>query len=131
MNDTTDSTDESNPHAGLEFTCPTKVGEPQTRTVEHGDGETHEETYRERCGTTLTYEDDYIGMARTTEARKNGYEETALKFRCPDCGDISYRCPICADSNRPGWFKGESSGDLLACHNCNAKEAARQRKERF
>jgi hypothetical protein len=76
-----------------------------------------------RCGTTVTYEDDYKGMVR-----QEGWEGKGLRLRCPDCGTNHTVCPICHGG---GWYRGESTGNMLACHCCNPSEAARQmRRER-
>jgi len=130
-NDTQSNDSTDNPHADYETRCTTVVGTQMQEQQTAPDGEVREVETNEHCGTTLTYADHYVGMAGTTTARQEGYEQDALKFRCPDCGELEYRCPICSDSGQPGWFRGESTGDMLACHNCNAAEAQRQQRGRF
>lgn len=76
------------------------------------------------------------GEDRHGTALRDRFEQSALRFDCPDCGATRWVCPVCSDHLKDdadrnahraaGWFYGESTGDALACHNCNAAEAARQ-----
>lgn len=60
--------------------------------------------------------------------------------RCSNCEEI-LPCPVCQADEYPdnvvesdtcpaGWFRGESTGDCLACHFCNIEEAQRQKRSR-
>jgi hypothetical protein len=93
-------------HTDLEIRCYNETGE----TNEYGNPET--------CETTVTYEDDYSGMVS-----KRGYEGRILRLRCPECNMAHDVCPVCHGG---GWFRGESTGEMLACHVCNQAEYAAQ-----
>ena len=86
-------------------------------------GEENEWGNEKLCETTVTYEDDYVGMVP-----HNSMEGKALRLRCPECGKNHDVCPVCEGG---GWYRGESTGKQLACHNCNAGEAARQDRDPF
>lgn len=81
---------------------------------------------QKRCDTTIRYEDHGTYLQHVPSDLRDRYEAAALKLVCPACGEVHYRCPVCADSKTPGYFRGETTNDLIACHNCNAQEAARQ-----
>lgn len=82
------------------------------------------------CDTEITEPDHKVGMVRT-EAREHGMEQ-ALKFICPGCGKAHFICPVCFDAEgSTGWFRGESTGKMLACHNCNQREYERQRRDPY
>jgi hypothetical protein len=88
--------------------------------------------------TELTYEDNgrFVSTPRGEDHYgtdlRHRFESSALRFDCPDCDRTFWVCPVCSepddsDDNSPaGWFVGESTGDQIACHNCNQAEAARQ-----
>jgi len=117
----------SSPHSDLEFDCPATLDQTEeVMMIDRESGEKRPVEQPKRCRATITYDDHYVGMSSHTEARKQGYEGKALKFRCPDCGEITLLCPVCADSNTPGWYRGESTGEMLACHNCNHEEYVQQ-----
>jgi hypothetical protein len=68
---------------------------------------------------------------------RDRFDQSALRFDCPTCGVTTWVCPVCSDHldpsvedahHAPGWFYGDSTGDALACHNCNSQEAARQER---
>lgn len=68
--------------------------------------------------------DDYVGMRHM-----DGFEGKVHAFRCPECYETRAVCPVCTgEDGAPGWFRGESTGDMLACHVCNAREAAAQHR---
>jgi hypothetical protein len=108
-------------HAGKSIRCAGETGE----TNDHGNPVS--------CGRTLTFGDDG-GFVRV-DPRPDGFEAGALRFDCPDCGSTHWLCPVCSDqdgeNSPPGWFRGDSTRELIACHNCNAAEAARQQRGRF
>lgn len=90
--------------------------------------------------TELTFEDHgtYVQNLGGTDDRgtdlRDRFQQSALRFDCPDCGRRHFMCPVCSDPDEntaPGWFRGESTGESLACHNCNAAEAARQRRSPY
>ena len=85
----------------------------------------------------LTFEEHgrFLSSVHGTDDRgtslRERFEAAALRFDCPECGRRYFMCPTCSDPDEhssPGWFRGESTGDMIACHNCNAAEAARQRR---
>lgn len=90
------------------------------------DAETHE-------GVTLTFEDH--GRFVRSPPRSEGFESSALRFDCPECGRTVWVCPVCSDHLKdgadayraPGYFRGETSGEVIPCHNCNQSEVAAQR----
>lgn len=107
-------------HAGKRVRCVAETGD----TNEHGNPVL--------CETTLTFEEH--GRFVRSDPRPDGFEAAALRFDCPECGAERWLCPVCSEQDEnspPGWFRGESTGDLIACHNCNAAEAARQDRGRF
>lgn len=66
--------------------------------------------------------------------RKAGTDESA---RCSECGE-GLPCPVCQagaydeendnDTCPPGYFRGESTGDCIACHFCNHREVVRKQR---
>jgi len=85
----------------------------------------------------LTFEDHgrYVQHPSGTDDRgtdlRDRFQQSALRFDCPDCGRTFWMCPVCSDpddTSAPGWFRGESTRELIACHSCNATEAARQKR---
>ena len=86
-------------------------------------GEENEWGNQERCGTDVTYEDHFKGLVR-----RQGWEGQALRLRCPDCGKNHTVCPVCHGG---GWFRGESTGQMMACHVCNTREYQREQQARF
>jgi len=114
------------PHAGKAVVC------------RHPDDDSIDNT------TELTFEEHgrFVSSPRGEDRHgtpvRSRFESSALRFNCPDCGVVRWVCPVCSDHldpddtgahNAAGWFYGESTGDALACHNCNAKEAARQARQ--
>lgn len=93
--------------------------------------------------TELTFEEHgrYVQHLSGADDRgtdlRDRFQQSALRFDCPDCGRTHYVCPVCSepddsdDNSPPGWFRGDSTGDQIACHNCNAKEAARQTRSPY
>jgi len=95
------------------------------------------------CGTELNYADHgrYVKRPRGRDLRdqdlRDRFEQSALRFDCPDCGATLWTCPVCSDHldpsvdgahTAPGWYYGDSTGDALPCHNCNREEVVRQRQ---
>lgn len=87
---------------------------------------------------TLTYEEN--GRFVRSPPSDAGVESSALRFDCPECDRVVWVCPVCSEHlkddadnphHAPGWFYGDSTGEAIACHNCNAAEAARQSREAF
>jgi len=80
------------------------------------------------------YEQHLSGEDHHGTALRERFEAAALRFRCPDCGRDWHTCPVCSepddtDDNTPaGWFRGDSTGDQIPCHNCNQQEVAAQRR---
>lgn len=116
-------------HAGMEINCHAE------RTDEEGEPILNDHGNPELCDAVLNWNDHgrYVqhprGEDRNGTRLEDRFEQSALRFDCPDCGAVHWRCPVCSDEGgAPGWFRGESTGDMLACHNCNAKEAARQQR---
>lgn len=98
-------------HADLELYC----REPTDETNDYGNPE--------MCDTEVTYEDHFKGMVR-----RDGWEGKALRLRCPECGKNHTICPVCEGG---GWFRGEDTGKMLACHVCNQQEYAAQQQDPF
>lgn len=96
----------SNPHDGKTVTCY---------------GHDHDEHDRR----ILTFEEH--GRFIRSAPGDTGFEASGLRFKCPECGRVQWWCPVCSDSSPPGWFRGESTGKMLPCHNCNQSEVAAQR----
>lgn len=119
-------------HAGITVRCPGEVGEPEETEQEFSDGTTRTVKQVPRCQTKLTWE-EHGQFVRTPPGEvRDRFEQSALKFTCPDCGHVTWKCPVCSDPDEntpPGWFRGEDTGEQLPCHNCNAEEVARQRME--
>lgn len=99
--------------------------------------DTDDDSVDTREPTTLSFEEHgrfmrhLSGKDRFDTPLRERFESAALRFDCPTCGQQHYLCPICSDEDGtgpPGWFRGESSGEMIACHNCNAAEAARQER---
>lgn len=86
-------------------------------------GEENEWGNPEICDTELTYEDDYVGLARKPE-----WEGKALRLKCDECGSHTHVCPVCHGG---GWYRGESTGKQLACHVCNTREYRRQTRSAY
>jgi len=97
------------------------------------------------CDAELTFEDHatFVQSPRGEDRHGNDvrdrFESSAIRFDCPDCGASKWVCPVCTDhlledppdhaTATPGWFVGESTGDRIACHNCNQAESARQMRQ--
>lgn len=73
------------------------------------------------CGTELSYEEHFKGLAR-----KPGWEGKALRLVCDECGSSNLVCPVCHGG---GWYRGEQTRKQLACHVCNIREYQRQQME--
>jgi hypothetical protein len=93
-----------------------------------------------RCDSLVSFEEHgrYVSSLSGTDSHgtplRDRFESGALRFQCPECGEVHYRCPVCTDPDDrspPGWFVGDSSGEQLACHNCNDRAATRQRRGRY
>lgn len=104
-------------------------------TDDDGEPIENEHGYPKQCGTEMTGSQHatFVRSPRGEDSHGQRLEErftaSALRWDCPSCGATLWTCPICFDtSGPPGWFRGESSNQQLACHNCNAKEAARQQR---
>jgi hypothetical protein len=104
----TTDTDLNDAHIGLEVRCDKETGEEN----EWGNPEL--------CDNILTYEDDFSGLVR-----KQGWEGRALRLVCDECGNSTLVCQVCHGG---GWYKGESTGKLLACHVCNTREYWQQQR---
>jgi len=90
--------------------------------------------------TSLTFEEHgrYVQHLSGADDRGNDlrdrFQQSALRFDCPNCGRRHFMCPLCSepddsDDNSPvGWFRGDTTGEQIACHNCNQREVARQRR---
>lgn len=76
-----------------------------------------------------TYQEPLAGTDRRGTPLRDRFERSALRFKCPDCGAVHHACPVCYGDGTPGWFRGATSGEMIACHNCNSGEAARQRRQ--
>lgn len=123
-------------HSGKTVRCGGELtdeeGEPLVREQELPDNHpdapgTHEVV--QRCDTILEYDEHGRYVSSPPASVRDRFESSALRFDCPDCGNTTWVCPVCSDeddNSPPGWFRGESTGEQIACHNCNAKEAARQ-----
>jgi len=121
--------DSDSVHADLELRCGAKL------TDDDGEQILNDHGYPAVCDTTMNGADHATfvrspgGTDRHGTPLRERFTRDALKFRCPDCGAVKWACPVCSgEDGGPGWFVGESSGDRLACHNCNEREAARQRR---
>ena len=128
-------------HAGKAVRCSSVLtdddGEPITE--EHDvqdpnapDGATVE--VEQRCDTELNFTDHGRFVSSPRGEARDRFEAAALKFTCPECGGVTYMCPICSeppdsDDNSPaGWFRGESTGEQIPCHNCNQREIQERRR---
>lgn len=116
---------EDNPHEDIEFRCPGRLDETEEVQVIRKMEKVTEERQK-LCDTLLTYDDNYVTMTRGSAARREGFSDSALVFDCHECGHRTLICPVCGDSDTPGYFRGETTGELIACHNCNMEEAIRQ-----
>lgn len=107
---------ESNdPHAGLEVRCGGEL------TDDDGEPITNEYGNQMRCDRTLEWADH--GTYTKHPPRDSGFEAGALRFECPDCGNVTFVCNICSnDDAAPGWFRTDSDGAPMPCHNCNQQE---------
>lgn len=128
----------NDPHSGKRMRCGGELldenDEPITRGQQlpenHPDAPGTQEV-TQCCDTELNY-DEHGRFASSVPGRvRDRFEASALRFDCPDCGNVTWMCPICSDQDDnapPGWFYGESTGEQIACHNCNATEAAMQQQ---
>ena len=129
-------------HADLHLSCGAKLrdddGDVLTRTTDLPDNHpdapgTHEQPHF--CGTQMVGRDHATfvqtprGKDRHGNLLRDRFQQDALRFTCPDCGADSWVCPVCSGDGAPGWFRGDSTGDLLPCHNCNMEEVQRQRRD--
>lgn len=113
-------------HAGKTVRCSGELTDDDGEPIlnDHGNPEI--------CDTTLTFVDHgrFVSSPQAKEPRER-YEAAALRFDCPECGKTHWVCPICSDEDDnapPGWFRGESTGEQMPCHNCNQREVAAQRR---
>lgn len=100
--------------------------------------ETNEHGNPKLCEAELNEEDhgQFIRSPRGEDRHgtrlEDRFEMGCIRLTCPECGTVHHVCNMCHDEDGgPGWYRGESTGDLLACDNCNAREAARQRQSAF
>jgi len=116
--------------ADYERPCGAQLDEKMTKTIEPGDhpnapDEPQEVETFKHCQETLTFAEHYQGMRHV-----EGYGAKVHALRCPTCGEVHGVCPVCTDEEgAPGWYRGESTGEMLACHVCNQQEYARQLQE--
>lgn len=121
---------DNSPHADLMIRCGARLTDDDGEPVlnEHGN--------QTICDTEMvgSQHAEFVknphGEDRHGNDLQKRFVQDALKFTCPDCGAVTYTCPACADSQSPGWFRGESTGDMIPCHNCNQDEVRRQRRQR-
>lgn len=79
----------------------------------------------EWCDAELTFSENYAGMRHMPN-----YEGKVHALKCPKCGELQGVCPLCTgEDGGPGWYRGESTGDMLACHVCNHREYVAQRRD--
>ena len=124
--------DSDSTHADSTLRCHGDVTDDDGEPIMNDHG--HPQT----CGTELTGEDHatFVRSPRGEDSHgqrlEDRFQQDALRWDCPDCGATLWTCPVCYDDRGgPGWFVGDSTGDMLACHNCNAQEAARQSRGAF
>lgn len=138
---------ESSPHAGLEVRCSGVItddeGNPVTKEVDIPDPEmpaAASKHVHQHCDTVLSFEEhgrfvkNPRGEGQHGKALHERFEAAALAFDCPECGVTTYRCPVCSDSDEQtpaGWFRGESTGEQIACPNCNHEEVVRERRNPY
>jgi len=124
--------DDESVHADLTIHCRAELTDDDGEPIENDHGN------QEVCDTELLYRDHgrYVTHPRGEDRRgaqlTDRFTQSALKFSCPDCGAATWVCPVCSedgDNTPPGWFRGDSTGDQLPCHNCNMEEVQRQRRD--
>lgn len=119
--------DSDSVHADSTLTC------HGTLTDEDGEPITNENGNPKTCNTQLNGEDHATFVSNPRGEDNYGvdlrdrFTRDGVRWDCPNCGKTHWTCPVCYDEDGAnGWFRGESTGELIACHNCNEKEAARQ-----
>ena len=69
------------------------------------------------------------GEDRWGNRLEDRFQMGCIRLTCPNCGTVHHVCNMCHDAAFPnGYYRGESTGDRLACDNCNQREAQRQRR---
>lgn len=107
-----------------ERSCGAELEGTVEKEVTYQNGETRTQEMSNRCDNTLTFDEHYAGLRHM-----DGYEGRVHVLRCDECRAERVVCPVCTTAEGgPGWYRGESTGKMLACDCCNAKEAARQRR---
>lgn len=106
--------------------CATELDHTVEQTIQDRDGTDRLVERPARCDTELTFADHYVGKRRL-----DGYTEPVPAVECPECGEAWGVCPVCTDEDGgPGYFLGESSGDVIPCHVCNQAEIDRRMKRK-
>jgi len=85
--------------------------------------ETNEWGNPERCDAEVSYAEDYKGLVGRREWSGEG-----LRLRCSECGKNHTICPMCHGG---GWYRGETSNKMLACHVCNTEAYHEQERSVF
>lgn len=100
--------------------------------------ETNEHGNPKTCTTELSEEEhgQFVKNPRGEDRFGNRLEERfqmgCIRLTCPDCGTVHHACNMCHDEpGGPGYYRGESTGKMLACDNCNMREAQRQRQDPY
>lgn len=105
----------------------------------HGElDEQNEHGNQKVCDTELSEEEhgQFLKHPRGEDRFGNRLEDRfqmgCIRLTCPDCGTVHHVCNMCFDADGAnGWYRGESTGEMLACDNCNHREAARQRQDPY
>jgi len=119
-------------HAELQIRCGARLTDDDGEPIENDHGN------QEVCSAELTgteharFVQSPRGEDRHGTRLQERFTQSALKFTCSDCGAATWVCPVCSedgDNTPPGYFRGDSTGDQLPCHNCNMEEVQRQRRD--
>jgi len=103
------------------------------KTVRCGGELATDEGDRSHCDKKLTFEEH--GQFVSSGYPRDRFEGAGLRWDCPDCGNVLWTCPICTDDDDrspAGWIDSENERgefEQIPCHNCNAEEVARQRRQ--
>lgn len=89
--------------------------------------------YNSVCDTKLNgNEGEFINNPRGKDRDGNKLEERfemgCIRLTCPECKTVHYICNMCGGD---GWYRGDSTGNRIACDNCNLMESERQRRGRY